>query len=203
MGGRKSTRHAREGGHPRSCFLFLNKKKKINSWIPALAGMTLVLLLVLSPLHATEGGGGISSAIKRTGLPVPRFASLRSDEVNMRSGPGQRYPVEWVYKRKGMPVEITAEFDTWRRIRDVQGTEGWVHQATLSGKRTVLVVGKDMQPIFRKNEPDAAMRGQAEPGVLLRIQKCDEQACKVEADGVKGYIKRTNVWGIYPAEKIE
>lgn len=154
------------------------------------------------PLKAAEGGG-LSSAIKRTGLPVPRFASLRSDDVNMRSGPGLRYPVVWLYKRKGMPVEITAEFDTWRRIKDIDGAEGWVHQATLSGKRTLLVTGKMVQPIFRKKDPASPLRGQAEPGVQLRALRCEDQWCKVETDGVKGYMKRESLWGIYPQEKID
>ncbi len=167
--------------------------------------LLLCLVLCFAPqLYAAEAvGGGLSSAVKRTGLPVPRFASLRSDDVNMRSGPGQRYPVEWTYKRKGMPVEITAEFDTWRRIRDVHGAEGWVHQATLSGKRMVLVVGKSMQPIFQKNQPNASLRGQAEPGVQGKAVKCDEQWCKIEFDGVKGYMKRESLWGVYPQEKID
>lgn len=160
-------------------------------------------IFFVEPIYAAETGGGLSSAVKRTGLPVPRFASLRSDDVNMRSGPGQRYPVEWVYKRKGMPVEITAEFDTWRRIRDIQGTEGWVHQATLSGKRTVMVVGKSIQPIFKKNQTSASIRGQAEPGVQGKALKCDEQWCKIEFDNVKGYMKRESLWGLYPAEKLE
>jgi len=161
-------------------------------------------LCFAAPLDAAEAvGGGLSSAVKRTGLPVPRFASLRSDDVNMRSGPGQRYPVEWVYKRKGMPVEITAEFDTWRRIRDIQGTEGWVHQATLSGKRNVLVVGKGLQPVFTQNQPNASVRGQAEPWVQGKAVKCDEQWCKIEFNGVKGYMKRESLWGVYPQEKID
>ncbi len=154
-------------------------------------------------LHATETGGGLSSAVKRTGMPVPRFASLKSDEVNMRSGPGQRYPIVWVYKRKAMPVEITAEFDTWRRIRDVHGAEGWVLQGMLSGKRMVLVVGKTMQPVFKKNEANSTLRGQAEPGVQGKAIKCDEQWCKIEFDSVKGYMKRESLWGLYPAEKID
>jgi SH3-like domain-containing protein len=170
----------------------------------AVRNFLFLLFLVCSalPLYATEAGG-ISSAIKRTGLPVPRYASLRSDEVNMRSGPGQRYPVEWVYKRKGMPVEITAEFDTWRRIRDVHGAEGWVHQTNLSGKRILLVVGKTLQPIFRKNEANSTLRGQAEPGVQGKAVKCDEQGCKIELDGIKGYMKRESLWGLYPLEKID
>ena len=167
--------------------------------------LVLGLILCFAPqLHAAEAtGGGISSAVKRTGLPVPRFASLKSDDVNMRSGPGQRYPVEWEYKRKGLPVEITAEFDTWRRIRDIQGTEGWVHQANLSGKRMVLVVGKGMQPVFVNNQANAGLRGQAEPGVQGKATKCDEKWCKIEFDSVKGYMKRESLWGIYPQEKLD
>src|ERR1700745_1267941 len=82
-----------------------------------------------------------SAVAAEKGLPVPRFVTLRSDQVNVRTGPGERYPIEWVFTRKGMPVEILAEFDVWRKIRDWQGTEGWVHQRMVTGNRAVIVKG--------------------------------------------------------------
>ena len=82
----------------------------------------------------------VSAQARNSGLPLPRFVSLRADEVNMRTGPGVQYPVEWVYKRQGLPAEIIAEFGTWRKVRDWQGTQGWIHQSMLSGKRNFIIM---------------------------------------------------------------
>lgn len=176
-----------------------------------MAAHNFICLCLLAPLvllapaaHAEDAApSGISSAIKRSGLPVPRFASLRSDTVNMRVGPGARYPVVWVFKRKGLPVEIIAEFDTWRKIRDPSGDEGWVHQATLSGKRSFMVTARESQPLYRKKETDSTLKGELKPGVQGRVSRCWDEWCKVEVEGLSGYIKKTGVWGIYPAEKFD
>lgn len=161
-----------------------------------------VVCLLSSALHAQDSSG-LASAVKRTGLDVPRWASLRSDEVNMRAGPGQRYPIIWVYRRKGMPIEITAEFDTWRRVRDAKGDEGWVHKATLSGKRTAIVTGKDVQILLRDKDDPARIRAQIEPGVQGELLKCDSLWCRMNFDGVRGYLKREALWGLYAKEKID
>lgn len=176
--------------------------------LPAVPVLFLLALFLLAlPLRAETAvppTSGISSAIKRTGLPVPRFASLRSADINMRVGPGARYPVAWVYHRKGLPVEIVAEFDTWRKIRDPAGDEGWVHQATLSGKRSFLVAGKELQPLFRKKEADAPLRAQLQPNVQGRITRCwEDEWCRVEVEGLKGYMKKGSLWGVYPNEKFD
>jgi SH3-like domain-containing protein len=164
----------------------------------------IIFICFAFPAHAeAPSATGLASAIKKTGLPLPRFASLRSDDVNMRSGPGTRYPMEWHYRRKGFPVEITAEFDKWRRIRDIDGTEGWVHQSNLSPRRGFVVIGKELQNISRRPNPASPLRAQAEPGVLGEILKCEKEYCKVEASGVKGYIRRDGIWGIYPGEKLD
>lgn len=158
-------------------------------------------------LHAEEAGG-LASAVKRTGLPLPRFASLKSGEVNMRTGPGMRYPIEWRYQRKALPIEITAEFDTWRRIRDMEGTEGWVHQSNVSGKRTFVVLPpKDnktaVQPIYRKADVLSPLRAQAEPGFIGKLLECKDEWCRVDADGQKGYMKKDAFWGAYAEEKFD
>jgi SH3-like domain-containing protein len=163
------------------------------------------LLLIFSvPLHAAEGpASGIASAIKRSGQPLPRWASLRGEEVNMRAGPGTRYPVLWVYRRKALPVEITAEFDTWRRVKDSEGAEGWVHLVNLSGKRSFLVAGKSTQPLFRSSDEKADLRAEAEAGVQGRLVRCRAAWCRVEIDGIKGYMRRDSIWGVYPDEKVD
>jgi len=142
-------------------------------------------------------------AIIRSGLPVPRFVSLRSGEVNVRTGPGVRYPVEWVFVRAGMPVEVTAEFDTWRRIRDWEGTQGWVHQSMLSGRRALVVTGPDLRTLRREADGDAAALAQVEPGVMGRLNGCRGDWCRVELQGVEGWLRRSDFWGVYPTERVE
>lgn len=172
------------------------------------AALFLLCLFLAAPLSAEEKAGGLASAVKRTGLPVPRFASLKSGEVNMRTGPGMRYPTLWRYQRKALPVEITAEFDTWRRIRDYEGTEGWVHQSNLSGKRTLMVLSpKDSktatQPLYRKADTLAPLRAQAEPGAIGKILECKAEWCRIEIEGVKGFMKKGTFWGAYEAEVFD
>ena len=141
-------------------------------------------------------------AVVRSGLPVPRFVSLRSGEVNLRTGPGVRYPVEWVFVRAGMPVEITAEFDTWRRIRDWEGAQGWVHQSMLSGRRTMVVQG-DLRTLRREPSGAAEAVAQVEAGVIGRVHKCEGAWCLVEAGGYKGWLERDAFWGVYPKEEVQ
>ena len=95
----------------------------------------LCLLVLISAAPALE------AAIKGTGLPLPRYVSLRAGEVNLRTGPGVQYPVDWVYLRQNLPMEIIAEYGTWRKVRDWQGTQGWVHQSMVSGLRTLIITG--------------------------------------------------------------
>lgn len=137
-----------------------------------------------------------------SGLPIPRFVSLRADEVNLRTGPGVRYPVDWVVQRRGLPVEVVAEFEAWRKIRDQEGVEGWVNKAMLSGRRTILVTG-DVRTLRRSHSADAPAVARVEPGVVARLVKCDESWCKVEVDNYDGWLQRSELWGLYPGEKIE
>lgn len=132
---------------------------------------------------------------------VPRFASLKTDEANLRTGPGERYPIDWVLTKKGLPVEIVAEFDVWRKVHDSEGSEGWVHQRLLAGSRTVLVVGNIR---VLRAEPDAAAPAvaRAEPGVIAHLLDCRDTWCRVELQGMKGWLKRNEVWGVYPTEAV-
>lgn len=133
---------------------------------------------------------------------LPRFATLRVGEVNLRTGPGERYPIDWVLIRKGLPVEIVQEFDVWRKIRDFQGSEGWVHQRMLTGARNVLIEGGVR---ILHVEPDAASPpvARAEAGVVARLIECRGPWCRVEAQGIKGWLKRDEVWGVYPDESVQ
>jgi SH3-like domain-containing protein len=132
----------------------------------------------------------------------PYFASLRADTVNLRTGPGERYPIEWVYKRKGLPVEVTAQVDVWRRVRDADGTEGWVQERMLAASRSVVVTGAART---LRADPDAAATAvaRAEPGVIARLLECKGPWCRVETQSIKGWLPRAEMWGVTPDENVE
>jgi SH3-like domain-containing protein len=138
-----------------------------------------------------------------TGLPLPRWASLRSDEVNLRAGPGTRYPVDWVYRRRDLPVEIAREFEVWRLIRDQDGVKGWVHQATLTGRRSFVVLGAER--VLRSSPADnAPPAARLMPGVVGRIRDCEagKPWCEMQVGDYRGWLKRDEVWGTYPGEAV-
>ena len=156
-----------------------------------------------------------STKAEATGvLPLPRFVSLRADTVNLRSGPGVRYPVAWVYVRRGLPVEVIAEYETWRQIRDIDGAEGWVHQSMLSARRTAIVrkrgAAKDprtmgLVPLLKTNTVPTETVASLEPGVVVTVQRCpaDTAECRVEIDGHQGWLTRDVLWGVQPTETID
>lgn len=144
--------------------------------------------------------GGSSGPV--TGLPMPRFVSLAADKVNARVGPGTNYPISWVYTRRHLPVEVVAEYELFRKIRDQEGTESWVHKNLLSGRRYVLITGGTRMLRERPAE-DAAVALMAEGGVQGRLLSCQGAWCQVDIKGNKGYAPRTYLWGVYADEKIE
>ncbi len=138
-----------------------------------------------------------------SGLPLPRFAALRSDDVNMRAGPGTRYPIDWVYKRRDLPVEIEREFEVWRLVRDPDGTKGWVHQATLTGRRTLIVTGAT-RSLHRQADAQSPVVAELKPGVIGRIRSCASGSdwCQVQIGEYRGFLKRSEFWGTEPGEVI-
>ena len=161
------------------------------------AALAAALLASLTPTALAQSVGG-------SGLPIPRFVSLRAEQVNMRTGPADTHPVAWVYKRRDLPVEITAEYKHWRRIRDWQGSEGWVHQSLLSGRRTVLVIG-ERRSLRAEANPQAAVIAYLDVGVVAKVVKCPQGGsfCRVETGDYDGWLKRDEIWGVYPGEHIE
>ena len=153
------------------------------------------LLTVLSLLAGSD-------LAAQTAAPLPRFAALRSSEVNLRAGPGTQYPVEWVFLRRSLPVEITAEYGNWRKLRDVDGSEGWVHKSLLTGRRSVLVTGS-VRTLRRDPEAASAAVAKLEPGVVARLLACRGGWCRVEADGLKGWLLQAHFWGAYDGETVE
>lgn len=155
------------------------------------AGLTLATAWLVSPLAAQEH------------LPLPRFASIDASEANLRAGPGKDYPILWVYQRRGLPVEIIQEFDTWRRIRDRDGTVGWVQQNLLSGKRSALVVDEART---LRTDPTGGAKAVAilQPGVVAHIEECGtDNWCRVDVKGYTGWLRRDDFWGTYPDETFE
>lgn len=142
-----------------------------------------------------------------TGLPVPRYVSLKSARVNVRRGPGKDYPVEWVFEKRGLPVEVTAEYDRWRRIKDRNGDVGWVWHAMLDGRRSAIVLKPEASSALPALHEDAAEASSviayAEPGVIAELQSCAGAWCRVKIDRYRGWIARTALWGVYSDENFE
>jgi SH3-like domain-containing protein len=170
----------------------------VSGWV-RIAG---VLLAMGSTAAAAEQAGTAS------GLPIPRFVSLKSDKVNVRAGPAKEQDVAWVYSRAALPVEVTAEFENWRKIRDWEGAEGWVYHSLLSGRRTALVSpqskGKD-ELLSLRAKPDAAgaITAKLQHGVLGTVKQCQSGWCRLSGEGFDGWIEQTRLWGVYPGEKVE
>ncbi|WP_135467760.1 SH3 domain-containing protein [Crenalkalicoccus roseus] len=138
-----------------------------------------------------------------TGLPLPRYAALGSNQVNLRIGPDLRYPVEWTYQRRDLPVLIIDEHQIWRRIRDPEGTEGWVQRPLLSSRRTFLVRGEE-RVLRRRAEEEAAPVARLKPGVIGRLRRCPEASawCEVQVGDYRGWLKRSEIWGVAPDEAV-
>ena len=162
-----------------------------------------IRLSILTLALAWLGGAAASYAAGTSGLPVPRFVSLKSNEVNVRSGPGTRYPIQWVYRRDEMPVEIIEEFDVWRKIRDNEGTTGWVHKTMLIGKRNIMITGKEARIIRNDAEADAKPMLKAAPSVIAKLMECQKDWCRIQISGRKGWIEKKYLWGVYKDEVVE
>lgn len=139
-----------------------------------------------------------------SGLPIPRFVSLKPDKANVRRGPSSDHAVAWVFQQKGLPVEIVAEFGNWRRIRDSDGEEGWILQNLLTGKRTAVVApwrkGEALAMADRPGSAGTVARVSA--GVVGELEACDGQWCRLNAGGYRGFIEQTQLWGVYPGESV-
>lgn len=140
-----------------------------------------------------------------SGLPVPRYVSLKSDHVNVRAGPTKDQDVTWIYTRAGLPVEITAEFENWRRVRDSEGSEGWVYHSLLSGKRTAVVTMKnknDLAQIYDSPDPKSAVAARLQAGVVALVKRCNDGWCRITGEGFDGWIEQQRLWGVYADEKV-
>jgi SH3-like domain-containing protein len=165
----------------------------------------LAAAIVAMQVAAGHAAGNVTAG-SASGLPVPRFVSLKSDRVNVRSGPNKDQEVRWVYTRAGMPVEITAEFENWRRIRDWEGAEGWVYHSLLSGKRSAVVVSTlkgDLVPLYASADAKSPETARLQSGVLGQLKSCNGNWCQFVGKNFDGWIRQERLWGAYPNEKVD
>jgi SH3-like domain-containing protein len=170
------------------------------------AGAAALAAALLAALPAAAGPTGAIGTGSVSGLPVPRFVSLKADRINVRAGPNRDQEVRWVYTRAGMPVEITAEFENWRRIRDWEGAEGWVYHSLLSGKRSAVVVPTlkdELVPLYDSPDVEAAVVARLQAGVLGSLQSCTGTWCAFSGKGFDGWIRQDRLWGAYPNETVQ
>jgi len=168
---------------------------------PAVALAAVVALVTVVAALPAWRPAALAASAGESGLPLPRFVSLRAAKVNVRTGPGVRYPIAWVYVRRGLPVEITAEFGRWRKVVDIDGAEGWIHRIMTSGERTAIVIG-GIRTLYRRPEPTAMPMLHAEPGVQGRVLGCRASWCELVIEGVRGWTQAEFLWGIYPGEDV-
>ena len=175
----------------------------------------MLAIVCLALAASLSGFAGVSAAAAKetlagaaSGLPVPRFVSLKSDRVNVRGGPAKDHDVAWIFTRSGLPVEITAEYDNWRRVRDWEGAEGWVYHSLLSGRRTAIAMPNpknkdDLLALRDDPDPKAALVARLQPGVVCSVKKCNGNWCRVAGAGFDGWIEQVRLFGVYPNEKVE
>ena len=152
--------------------------------------LVMTMLLAAPAFAATE-----PSILNPSGLPIPRFVSLKSDEVNVRVGPGKRYPIRWSYHRAHLPVEIIEEFAHWRKIRDYEGSSGWVHKGMVDGKRSVMILDKP-QTLYADPSSDSDPVMKAAPMVIGMVKECKPDWCRIEIQDHKAWIRKTDIWGV-------
>ena len=170
-----------------------------------------VIYILMLVMASTTSAAGPSSAqtvfrdqqsVGPSGLTIPRFVSLSAGEANLRTGPGERYPILWVFVRRGTPLEVTAEYGAWRRVRDIDGTIGWMHSALLSGTRTGVVSGS-LRTFYAEPNISSAAVLRAETGVMGTIESCREGWCQMDVRGITGWLPQEHFWGTYFNEEFE
>ena len=177
--------------------------------LPALRLLGMLAILLAASLADGASAPSLAQAVTRgpSGLPLPRFVSLKASRVNLRVGPGRDYAVDWMYVKSGLPMEVIQEYDNWRRVRDAEGTEGWIYQSLLSGRRTAVIAPwqrskSRLIPLY--DEPSSAARTVArmEPGVLGTLHSCDGEWCDISVEDYRGWVSQALLWGAYPNENI-
>jgi SH3-like domain-containing protein len=156
-----------------------------------LSALALILML-----------GGVGQAIAQARKP-PYYASINASEARMRTGPGRNYPVSWLYLRSGLPIKVVAVYESWRKVRDPDGAEGWMQANLLTEARTAMVIGDDIQVMRQSPDPSARVSWRVEPKVIGRVSKCRDGWCRLDVRGRAGFIEVRNLWGVEPGERVE
>lgn len=154
------------------------------------------------PADATVPQVALPGRGQVTNLPLPRYVTLKTGEGNARRGPGLSHRIDWVFKRAGMPLKVTAEYENWRRVEDQEGFGGWVHYSLLSGVRSVVIVA-ELADFRAAPDPQAEVVARAERGVVARVQQCAPDWCRISAEGEKGWVIKAALWGVDPGEIID
>jgi SH3-like domain-containing protein len=172
--------------------------------------LAIVGLLALGGGAGTAQDGVKQAAVEPSGkdtLPLPRFVSLKSDKVNVRRGPSTDQAIVWVFSRAGLPVEVIAESDNWRRVRDSEGADGWVFHSLLSGRRTVLITpwskSDESVPLYSSKSTNSRPVAALQSGVLGNVMSCDGEWCHLSVDDYSGYVQQDKLWGVYKGEEIK
>ncbi len=183
-------------------FVLYAKKLAKNLVLVLLCSVTisLMLLSVWASLNKVDAQD-IRVVVRGSGYEVPRFLSLKSDEANMRVGPGNEYPIAWVYRRKGLPLKVIAEYEVWRKVVDHEGTTGWMHTKLLTGRRTALIIDR-VAKLYKTFEDNSKIVGYAERNVLMELQYCKSQFCRVMHPKLKGWVRRDKFWGLLEDETL-
>jgi len=176
--------------------------------LSAAAGLALaVILLAAPPVRAADNAAPSAGPGSQSRLPIPRFVSLKSDKVNVRKGPSTDQAIVWVFARAGLPVEIIAESDNWRRVRDSEGADGWVWHSMLSGRRTVLIAPwtkpPESVPLYSRKSTGASTVAELAPGVLGNVLSCDGEWCELSIDDYSGFVQQDKLWGVYRGEVLK
>ncbi len=159
------------------------------------SGLTALALIMCA--GAVPAAEPVRGAV--TNLPIPRYVSIKVAEANVRRGPSLNHRIDWVFQRRHLPVEVTAEHGNWRRVRDMEGAGGWVHYSLLSGARYVIVTG-DTAALFQRPDPDAPLVARAEPGVIAQLGNCGPDWCRITAERRRGWVRRAALWGLADGE---
>ncbi len=183
-------------------FALHGKPHRHSRWACYISLMRYALCFLLLFLTAPVWAAQDMSILNPSGLPIPRYVSLKSNDVNVRVGPGRRYPIRWSYHRAHLPVEIIEEFAHWRRIRDYEGAIGWVHKSVLDGKRSIMILDKP-QTLYAAPSSDAQAIMRAEPMVIAPLKECTPDWCRVEIQNVAAWIRKADVWGVTREEVFD
>jgi SH3-like domain-containing protein len=195
---------------PFSSFTRIFAARRAQPLLACVAYLAAVFPAALAPSVAAQTAAD-APAPAGSGLPVPRFVSLKSDRVNLRNGPGTDYPTGWVYRRAGLPLEVVKEFEGWRQVRDADGATGWILQSFLSGRRTGLVLPWERKtgappplvPILASDTEHSNVVANVEAGVIADLHSCDGRWCRVTVDQYSGFVEQKKLWGVYEGETIK